>query len=162
MARVLVVDDDPDILALVQRQLQTRGHQTLGAANPHEALALLQGRAAPDVAVLDVTMPRMTGIQAAREIKAHAPGTTVLLLSMYDDERYFFDGLKAGASGYVLKSSTAQELLLAIRTVYQSNTYLSASLTEGLGSILCGALVVVLRQDQNPNLEQPAATVRNM
>jgi CheY-like chemotaxis protein len=70
MARVLVVDDDPDILALVQRQLQTRGHQTLGAASPHEALALLAGRGAPDVAVLDVTMPRMTGLELATELRA--------------------------------------------------------------------------------------------
>ena len=83
MARVLVVDDDPDILALVQRQLQTRGHQTLGAANPHEALALLQGRAAPDVAVLDVTMPRMTGLELASELRTRAglEGLPVVFLS---------------------------------------------------------------------------------
>lgn len=70
MARVLVVDDDPDILALVQRQLQARGHQTLGAVSPQDALDLLEGRAAPDVAVLDVTMPRMTGLELAGVLRS--------------------------------------------------------------------------------------------
>jgi chemotaxis response regulator CheB len=57
----------------------------------------------PDLCVLDVSMPRMTGLQAAREIRSHMPATQVLVLSMHDDERYVFDALKAGASGYVLK-----------------------------------------------------------
>ena len=83
MARVLVVDDDPDILALVQRQLQARGHQTLGAANPQDALAVLDGRAAPDVAVLDVTMPRMTGLELAAELRSREglEGLPVVFLS---------------------------------------------------------------------------------
>src|SRR5918997_775605 len=84
----------------------------------------------PDVAILDVAMPRMTGIQAAREIKAHAPDTTVLLLSMYDDERYFFDGLKAGAAGYVLKRAADAELIDAVRAVAAGRPFLSAA-TEG-------------------------------
>ena len=84
----------------------------------------------PDVAILDVAMPRMTGIQAAREIKAHAPDTTVLLLSMYDDERYFFDGLKAGASGYVLKRAADDELIEAVRAVAEGRPFLSAA-TQG-------------------------------
>src|SRR5918998_251472 len=78
----------------------------------------------------DVAMPRMTGIQAAREIKAHAPDTTVLLLSMYDDERYFFDGLKAGASGYVLKRAADDELIEAVRAVAEGRPFLSAA-TQG-------------------------------
>ena len=57
----------------------------------------------PDLCVMDVSMPRMTGLQAARQIRAHLPSTQVLALSMHDDERYVFDALKAGASGYVLK-----------------------------------------------------------
>ena len=59
-------------------------------------------------------MPRMTGLQAAREIKAQSPDTSVLLLSMHDDERYFYDALKAGASGYVLKRAADAELIEAV------------------------------------------------
>ena len=59
----------------------------------------------PDVAILDVAMPRMTGLQATREIREHAPDVSVVILSMYDDERYVFEALKAGASGYVLKAA---------------------------------------------------------
>ena len=65
----------------------------------------------PDLCVMDVSMPRMTGLQAARQIRAHLPETQVLALSMHDDERYVFDALKAGASGYVLKREVDQALL---------------------------------------------------
>jgi DNA-binding NarL/FixJ family response regulator len=83
-------------------------------------------RERPDVAVLDVAMPRMTGIQATREIKAHCPDTAVLLLSMHDDERYVFDALSAGASGYVLKRQADAELIDAIHAVASGRSFLSA------------------------------------
>jgi DNA-binding NarL/FixJ family response regulator len=57
----------------------------------------------PDLCILDVGMPRMTGLQAAREIRSHLKEVSVLMLSMHDDEHYLFEALKAGASGYVLK-----------------------------------------------------------
>ena len=79
----------------------------------------------PDVAILDVSMPRMTGLQAAREIKAHAPNVSVLLLSMHDDERYFFEALKAGASGYVLKRAADTDLVDAVRAVARGESFLS-------------------------------------
>ena len=62
-------------------------------------------------------MPRLTGLQATREIKAHAPDVDVLILSMHDDERYLFEALKAGASGYVLKREADQDLVDAVRAV---------------------------------------------
>jgi len=74
----------------------------------------------PDLCVLDVSMPRMTGLQAARQILAHLPKTQVLALSMHDDERYVFDALKAGASGYVLKREVDQALLNATNAVERS------------------------------------------
>ena len=69
------------------------------------------------MAVLDVSMPRMTGLQAAREIRSHAPDTRVLLLSMHDDAHYFVEGLDAGAAGYVLKRAADTDLIEALRTV---------------------------------------------
>ncbi len=68
-----------------------------------------------DLAVLDISMPRKTGLAAAREITQRRPRTRVLMLSMHDNEQYFFEALKAGASGYVLKSSADRELVEACR-----------------------------------------------
>src|SRR5918994_1696110 len=79
----------------------------------------------PDLCVMDVSMPRMTGLQAARQIRAHLPETQVLALSMHDDERYVFDALKAGASGYVLKREVDQALLNAIRAVSRGDAFLT-------------------------------------
>jgi len=79
----------------------------------------------PDVAVLDVSMPRMTGLQATHEIKQQSPATQVLILSMHDDERYLFEALRAGASGYVLKRAADKDLIDAVRTVAGGRTFLS-------------------------------------
>ena len=90
----------------------------------------LQSR--PDLCVMDVSMPRMTGLQAARQIRAHLPQTQVLALSMHDDERYVFDALKAGASGYVLKREVDQALLSAIRAVHRGEAFLTNAVQRSL------------------------------
>ena len=86
----------------------------------------------PDVCVMDVAMPRLTGLQAAREIKAHCPDTDVLMLSMHDDERYVFEALKAGASGYVLKREADQELLGALRAIERGESFLTNAAERSL------------------------------
>jgi DNA-binding NarL/FixJ family response regulator len=108
----LLIDRQPDMQVVAE------------AADGVEAFeTALQVR--PDICVLDVSMPRMTGIQAARQIRAHMPDTQVLVLSMHDDERYVFDALKAGASGYVLKREVDQALLHAIRAVHRGEAFLT-------------------------------------
>jgi len=79
----------------------------------------------PDLCILDVGMPKMTGLQAAREIRSHLPGARVLILSMHDDEHYLFEALKAGASGYVLKREADQDLVGAIRAVGGGEAFLT-------------------------------------
>lgn len=79
----------------------------------------------PDIAVLDVAMPRMTGLQAARHIREQAPDVSVLLLSMHDDERYLLEALKAGASGYVLKRAADTDLVNAIRQIARGGSFIS-------------------------------------
>ena len=79
----------------------------------------------PDVAILDVAMPRMTGLQATHEIKKQAPDTQVLILSMHDDERYLFEALRAGAAGYVLKRAADQDLLDAVRAAARGEPFLT-------------------------------------
>jgi DNA-binding NarL/FixJ family response regulator len=77
-----------------------------------------------DLAVLDVTMPRMTGLQAAAELSRRQPQLRVLILSMHDNERYFFEALRAGASGYVLKSVVDRDLIEACRATMRGEPFL--------------------------------------
>jgi DNA-binding NarL/FixJ family response regulator len=126
--RVLIADDHGIVRSGLRMLIERQSDMEVvaEAGDGVEALEAAQSRR-PDVAVLDVSMPRMTGVQAAREIGAHRPETGVLLLSMHDDERYFFQGLEAGASGYVLKKAADTDLIDAVRTVADGRTFLSGS-----------------------------------
>ncbi len=86
----------------------------------------------PDICVLDVSMPRMTGLQATVEIRTHAPDIAVLLLSMYDDERYLFEALQAGASGYILKQEADTALVDAVRAVARGEPFMTNAAERSL------------------------------
>jgi len=86
----------------------------------------------PDLCVLDVSMPRMTGLQATHEIKQQSPDTQVLILSMHDDQRYLFEALRAGASGYVLKAAADQDLVNAVRAASRGEPFLTSSAQQAL------------------------------
>jgi DNA-binding NarL/FixJ family response regulator len=86
----------------------------------------------PNVAVLDVSMPRLTGLHAARQIRSHTDDVQVLMLSMHDEDAYFFDALEAGASGYVSKRGADGELITAIRTVADGRTFLNSRTQQAL------------------------------
>jgi DNA-binding NarL/FixJ family response regulator len=77
-----------------------------------------------DLAVLDVSMPRLTGLQAARHLRAQRPGLKVLILSMHDNEQFFFEALKVGASGYVLKTAANEDLVEACRAALRGEPFL--------------------------------------
>jgi DNA-binding NarL/FixJ family response regulator len=83
----------------------------------------------PDVAVLDIQMPEMTGIEATRQIKVKAPEIRILVLTAYDDDPYIFAVLQAGASGYVLKNAPASELVRAVRTVAAGGSAMDPTVT---------------------------------
>ena len=89
-------------------------------------------RVRPDLCIFDVSMPRLTGLQAARQVKAHLPETQVLILSMHDDERYVFDALKAGASGYVLKRDVDDSLLDAVRAVHRGEAFVTHAVERSI------------------------------
>jgi DNA-binding NarL/FixJ family response regulator len=135
--RVLVVDDEALLrtafssLIGAEDDLEVAGQ----AANGQEAVELA-ARLAPDVVVMDVRMPVMDGIQATRQITA-AGGETgapprVLILTTFDLDEYVFDALRAGASGFALKSRPLEELLTAIRTVAEGEALLAPSVTRRL------------------------------
>ena len=85
-----------------------------------------------DLAILDVTMPRLTGIQAAREITQRRPDIKTLILSMHDSEQYFFEALGAGASGYVLKSVADRDLVEAVRATMRGEPFLYPGAVKAL------------------------------
>lgn len=98
------------------------------ATNGREAVDLtLEHR--PDVAVLDIQMPEMTGIEATRQIKAKAPEIRILVLTAYDDDPYIFAVLQAGAGGYVLKNAPASELVRAVRTIAAGGSAMDPTVT---------------------------------
>jgi DNA-binding NarL/FixJ family response regulator len=126
MLHILIADDHgivrSGIRMLIDRQQGM--HVVAEAEDGIQAVELAQATR-PDVAILDVSMPRMTGLQAAREIRSRAPDTSVLLLSMHDDERYFFDAVDVGAAGYVLKRSADTDLIDAIQAVARGEQFVS-------------------------------------
>src|SRR5205814_1665167 len=124
---LFLIADDHGIVRSGIRMLIDRQpgmHVVAEAEDGIQAVELAQA-AKPDVAILDVSMPRMTGLQAAREIRARAPHTSVLLLSMHDDERYFFDAVDVGAAGYVLKRAADTDLIDAIHAVGRGEQFVS-------------------------------------
>ena len=133
MIHALVADDHGIVRSGVRMLLeQQEGIRVVAEAEDGvEAVeAAIQHK--PDVVVLDVSMPRMTGIQATHEIKQHLPDTAVVLLSMHDDQRYFYDALKAGAAGYVLKRSADTQLVEAIRAAIRGEPFMSPVAEEEL------------------------------
>jgi DNA-binding NarL/FixJ family response regulator len=106
----LILDAEPDLTVVAE------------AGNGAEAVELAGDGV--DLAILDIAMPRMTGIQAAREISRRSPEVRLLMLSMYDNEQYLFESLKAGASGYVLKSVADRDLLEACRAAMRGEPFL--------------------------------------
>jgi DNA-binding NarL/FixJ family response regulator len=128
MLRILVADDHGIVRSGLKMLIDRQDGMSVVAEAEDGVEAVARAiRELPDVAILDVSMPRMTGLQAAREIRARCPDTRVLLLSMHDDERYVFDALKAGASGYVLKRQADTELIDAVRAVAGGGRFLSAT-----------------------------------
>jgi DNA-binding NarL/FixJ family response regulator len=126
--RILIADDHGIVRAGIRLLLERQpGFDVVAeAADGVEAVeqALATG---PNMCILDVGMPRMTGLQAARKIRSHLPECRVLMLSMHDDERYLFEALKAGASGYVLKREADQDLVGAVRAVGRGEAFLTTA-----------------------------------
>ncbi len=131
--RILVADDHGIVRAGIKLLLENQADLDVVAEAADGIEAIEQALAThPDLCILDVGMPRMTGLQAARGIRAHLPDVRVLMLSMHDDERYLFEALKAGASGYVLKREADQDLVGAVRAVGRGEAFLTNAAERSL------------------------------
>ena len=123
--RILLADDH----ALVRRGLRMvldaqPDLEVIAEASTGAEAIETAAREPIDLAVLDVAMPRMTGLQAAAELTQRLPGLRVLMLSMYDNEQYLYEALRAGASGYVLKSAADRDLVEACRAAMRGEPFL--------------------------------------
>jgi DNA-binding NarL/FixJ family response regulator len=124
--RVLLADDHVLLRQGIRQFLEDEGDIEIIAEASDGAQALRQvEELRPDVAVLDIRMPEVTGVEATRRIKARFPKVRVLVLTAYDDDPYIFALLQAGADGYVLKTASADELVRAVRTVHAGESALS-------------------------------------
>ena len=127
--RVLIADDHA-LLRESMRNLLDRQEdmEVVGEAADGEEAVTLSLKAKPDIAVLDIVMPRMNGIEASKEIKKVSPATAIIILTAYDDPQYVLGLLEAGAAGYLLKSARGRDVVAAIRAVREGESVLHPSI----------------------------------
>jgi DNA-binding NarL/FixJ family response regulator len=131
--RVMIADDHGIVRSGLRLLLEREPDiEVIGEASDGIEARTMAISERPDLAILDVKMPKLTGLQATREIRDQVPEVAVLILSMHDDERYLFEALKAGASGYVLKRQADQDLIEAIRAVERGEPFLTPDAQRAL------------------------------
>ncbi len=135
--RVLLADDHHIVRQGIRQQLETAGDlQVIAeAADGEEAKALIE-KHKPDVAVLDIQMPKASGIDVTRWVRTHLPEVGILILTAYDDDPYVMAVLQAGANGSVLKTAKANEVIQAVRDVNEGRSALDPAITQKLMSSL--------------------------
>jgi DNA-binding NarL/FixJ family response regulator len=134
VTRILVADDHPIVRSGLKKVLDAQPDMEVVAEAEDGAEAIKKTFAAEDIhlAILDVSMPKTTGIQAAEELHKRKPELKLLMLSMYDSEQFLFEALKAGASGYVLKSDADHDLVEAVRRTMRGQSFLYPSAVSTL------------------------------
>ena len=128
--RVVIADDHEIMRKGVRALLEARGWSVVGEAADGRAAVTETKRLSPDVVVLDIAMPLLNGLDAAREIHKAAPATAVLVLTMYESEQMVRSVLAAGAKGYVLKSDAAQYLVAAVESLASDRPFFSGRASQ--------------------------------
>jgi NarL family two-component system response regulator LiaR len=129
--RVLIADDHALVREGTRRMLEQEGDmEVVGEAGDGEETVKLACELRPDVAIVDISMPKLDGIEATKQIKERCPSVTILILSAYDDDQFIFSLLEAGAAGYLLKSVRSRELVDAVRAVHAGESVLHPSIAK--------------------------------
>ncbi len=145
--RVLLADDHAVVRAGIRQFLEGAGDiQVVAEADDGESAKALISEHHPDVAVLDIQMPKISGIEVTRWVRANLPEVGVLVLTAYDDDPYILAMLQAGANGYVLKTAPPDEIIQAVRDVHAGKSALDAVVARKL-------IAQVARQVEKPPLE---------
>jgi DNA-binding NarL/FixJ family response regulator len=145
---VLLADDHALIRAGIRQFLERAGDiKVIAEANDGEIAQDLISQHQPDLAILDIQMPKASGIEVTRWIRANFPKVGVLILTAYDDDPYVLAVLQAGANGYVLKTASPTDLIQAVRDVYQGKSVMDPSITQKL-------LIQLHRHKQASEVEQ--------
>jgi len=130
--RIVLADDHVLVRQGLKSLLEREGFQVVAeASDGQEALRHVESLR-PDIAVMDISMPMLNGLNAAREMSCSSPKTKTILLTQHDESQYIRDALEAGVKGYVLKSQVASDLLLAIRQVSLGRVYLSPGVSSAV------------------------------
>jgi len=126
--RVVLADNHALVRQGLKALLEREGFQVAGEASNGQELVRLVANVRPEIAILDISMPILNGIDAARELQKASP-TKTILLTRHDEDQYVTEALRAGVKGYVLKSQAATDLVHAIREVSRGGIYLSPSIS---------------------------------
>lgn len=129
---ILLADDHAVVRQGLKSLLQSEGFDVVAEASNGQQAVELSEKLCPDAAVLDVAMPMLNGIDAARQISKISPRTKIVLLTMLTEDQYVLESLRAGAKGFVLKSKNVEELANAIREVCKGGVYLTASASNAV------------------------------
>ncbi len=128
--RVLIVDDHALVRAGFRALLESQSIEVVAEANDGREAVELTKQYHPDIVLMDIGMSGLNGIEAAARISKEFPSSRILILSMHANEEYVLQALRAGASGYLLKDSGRQELMLAVRSIIEGKTYLSPEVSR--------------------------------
>jgi two-component system, NarL family, response regulator NreC len=128
--RVLVADDHEIVLQGLKTVLDREGFEIVGEASDGAQAVALAVELRPDLIVMDISMPVMTGIEAAAQIRRSVPDAKLLLLTVHTENRYILEALRSGIRGYVLKSRAASELIEAIQEILNGRVYLSPGISQ--------------------------------
>src|SRR5215470_7330063 len=128
--QVLLADDHQIVRDGMKVFLEREGYKVNAEAHNGQEAVRLALKLQPEVVVLDITMPVLNGLDAAREILNNTPATKAILLSMHDESRYVLEGLRVGVRGFVTKTHAAEDLVQAIRKALQGVTYVSPELSQ--------------------------------
>jgi two-component system, NarL family, response regulator NreC len=130
--RIVLADDHVLVRQSLRSLLEREGLQVAGEASDGQECVRQVETLHPDIAVMDISMPILNGLDAAREMSRTSPKTKTILLTQHDEGQYISEALEAGVKGYVLKSQVANDLLLAIRQVSRGQVYLSPGVSRGV------------------------------
>lgn len=135
--RVLLADDHVLVRQSLRALLEREGFQVVAeSSDGHEALRQAQTHQ-PDIAVMDISMPLLNGLEAAREMPSSSPKTKTILLTQHYEEQYLSEALEVGVKGYVLKSQAAADLVHAISRILRDETYLSPGVSASVVEAYC-------------------------